>query len=112
MGTETDLEDLGRVHGGEKETWMSLLLKQVAMVTTGLGNECFCEERPHYYEDEEEPCTGLCLIEKMEAIEAELKKKYKKKEKKETVGLYKQSKPKKNSAPCTEMCALMRQRTG
>merc|ERR1712179_816053 len=69
-------------------------------------------ERPHYYEDEEEPCTGLCLIKKMEALEAELKKKNKKKEKKETVRLYKQSKPKKNSAPCTGMCALMRQRTG
>merc|ERR1719312_264235 len=71
-------------------------------------------ESPHYYgdEEEEEPCTGRCLINKMEALEAEIKKKNNKKKKKEAVKIYEQPKPKKSSAPCTGMCALMRQRTG
>ena len=114
MGTGTELEDPGRVHGEEKETLMSLLLKQVqAIITMGFQHKYHCQERPRYYKDEEEPCTGLCLIKKMEALEAESKKKNKKKKnKKETLKLYEEPKPKKKSAPCTGMCALMRQRTG
>ena len=42
------------------------------------------------------------------------KKKKTKKEKKmsDKVALFEKPQPKKNTAPCTGMCALMRQRTG
>ena len=48
----------------------------------------------------------------MEALGAEIKKKNNKKKKKEAVKIYEQPKPKKNSASCTGMCALMKQKTG
>ena len=87
----------------------------------------FYSERPRYYESEENSCTGFCLIKKMEALNAKIENKEKKKvkkdknkEKKDFAGmLYSErvqkpefTKPKQDKAPCTGMCALMRQRTG
>ena len=117
MAIETTLEDTGKVVGEEKEKWMSLQSKQVQTL--------FCEEpcklyticlaeRPRYKENEE-ACTGLCLIKKIEAIEAKMEKKKKTKNGKKVsdkAALFDKPQPKKDTAPCTGMCALMRQRTG
>merc|ERR1739838_991904 len=62
-------------------------------------------ERPRYYESEENSCTGLCLIKKMEALNTKIENK----EKKDFAGmLYSErvqnpefTKPKKDKAPCT-----------
>eukprot|EP00091_Calanus_sinicus_P003225 TRINITY_DN13394_c0_g1_i1.p1 TRINITY_DN13394_c0_g1~~TRINITY_DN13394_c0_g1_i1.p1 ORF type:complete len:145 (-),score=37.53 TRINITY_DN13394_c0_g1_i1:135-569(-) len=70
-------------------------------------------ERPRYYENEEKGCTGLCLIKKMEALDAKIQKKKAKKVNKDiTIEITEAPKPKKKSAPCTGMCAIVRQRTG
>eukprot|EP00090_Calanus_glacialis_P032314 TRINITY_DN53548_c0_g1_i1.p1 TRINITY_DN53548_c0_g1~~TRINITY_DN53548_c0_g1_i1.p1 ORF type:complete len:145 (+),score=31.72 TRINITY_DN53548_c0_g1_i1:118-552(+) len=70
-------------------------------------------ERPRYYENEEKGCTGLCLVKKMDALDAKIERKKAKKDNKGTnIEVSEPPKPKKNSAPCTGMCAIMRQRTG
>ena len=70
-------------------------------------------ERPRYYENEEKGCTGLCLIKKMEALDAKIERKKAKKNNNGTTREVSEApKPKKKSAPCTGMCAIMRQRTG
>eukprot|EP00092_Neocalanus_flemingeri_P039391 GFUD01042888.1.p1 GENE.GFUD01042888.1~~GFUD01042888.1.p1 ORF type:complete len:131 (+),score=30.14 GFUD01042888.1:141-533(+) len=76
------------------------------------------KERPRYYEDEEPACTGICLIRKLEALNEKTEKKSKKRRHKNTQRGGKlnktetTAKPRKNTATCTGMCALMRQRTG
>ena len=116
MAIETTLEDTGKVVGEEKEKWMSLQSKQVALFCKEpckLYKICFAE-RPRYKENEE-ACTGLCLIKKIEAIEAKMKKKKETKKKKkmsDKVTLIDKPQSKKDTARCTGMCALMRQRTG
>eukprot|EP00092_Neocalanus_flemingeri_P002786 GFUD01002983.1.p1 GENE.GFUD01002983.1~~GFUD01002983.1.p1 ORF type:complete len:153 (-),score=31.01 GFUD01002983.1:96-554(-) len=76
------------------------------------------KEKPRYYEDEETACTGLCLIRKLEALNDNTEKKRKTRgDKTNKRGQHVQkyentAKPKEDKAPCTGMCALMRQRTG
>merc|ERR1712055_251485 len=72
-------------------------------------------ELPVFDEWEEEGCTGLCLIKKLEQIDSQLQEKEAEKEIKsvDEVSKKPEREPKKNPpAPCTGMCALMRQRTG
>ena len=99
---------------------MSLLLNQVTRLQVQY-KYFHCQDPPVYYEEEEEPCTGLCLVKKMEKLDAEMKKKKVKnlkkmkkvkKNKKDNVKVLKEKISKKEKAPCTGMCALMRQRTG
>jgi hypothetical protein len=68
-------------------------------------------ERPRY-DKTEESCTGLCLIKKMEVLDAKIDKKKAKKSNKKVakVKVSEAPKPKKVSAPCTGMCAVMRQK--
>eukprot|EP00092_Neocalanus_flemingeri_P069639 GFUD01085393.1.p1 GENE.GFUD01085393.1~~GFUD01085393.1.p1 ORF type:complete len:153 (+),score=28.55 GFUD01085393.1:31-489(+) len=76
------------------------------------------KERPRYYEDEEPACTGTCLIKKLEALNEKTEKKSKKREvkSKQSGKIIKKTEttaePKKDKAPCTGMCVLMRRRTG
>eukprot|EP00092_Neocalanus_flemingeri_P061598 GFUD01074105.1.p1 GENE.GFUD01074105.1~~GFUD01074105.1.p1 ORF type:complete len:149 (-),score=29.22 GFUD01074105.1:42-488(-) len=76
------------------------------------------KEKPRYYEDEEPACTGTCLIRKLEALNEKAENKSRKRGQKSKQREGKPNKtetttkPKKDKAPCTGMCALMRRRTG
>ena len=62
---------------------------------------------------EELGCTGLCLIKKLEEINAQLEEKKANKDFPSEDKILKKPENRENpSAPCTGMCALMKQRTG